>query len=393
MRRNEFRASEFEKLGDLLGSCNGGEPGASKRCAELLTSLLASLAGEDVVIVLDDFHLADSRSVQLIDDLITRSADMPPIVIALRPRQTPLELCRSLTHGREFGTVERLELGPLPLAKCAELLGLAEHDPELHRLHYESRGNPMYLLALAHTTGDEDCYEAFRWERLPRQVAELLSWELTALNEVEARVAGAAAVFGDEFELPALAEMTGLDPAECCATVQALIRRDLVRAANRTPTITFRHPVIRQAVYSNLDPCERSAVHSRALALRERRRASPVERALHIERSLSEHDARDLRTLIDAAEATLRSSPSVAARWLRKALGTLPAESSAERPRALLLLTEALALLGKLPESRAVLHELLQLLPPAPPEPAPAQSASERWWNASSATTRRRQRC
>src|SRR6516225_6946433 len=90
---------------------------------QLLEQLAASTP---LVLILDDFHWADSASVELLGALLRR----PPaaavlIALAVRPRQTPESLLVPLERAHREAELARIELGALSPAEACAYLGEA----------------------------------------------------------------------------------------------------------------------------------------------------------------------------------------------------------------------------------------------------------------------------
>lgn len=342
------------------------------------TLLALSCARTRMVLILDDFHWADTGSIELVDFLVRWPLDAPLlVVIAQRPRQSSTRLRATLAHGVELGVVERVELDGLSMSQSAEILGVRPDDHRLRDLHTESRGNPLYLLALAHAKpGQQLRFGTSLQEEIPAQFAALLLGEIASLGPDESAVAAAAAVLGDRFDLDALATVAQLNLDQTAAAVAALTKRDLLRPGNNTPTYTIRHPVLRSLIYTNAEPLWRVFAHRRALAMLSERGATAAEQAIHIERSLDRAGPEELRILIRAAHDTMASAPAIAAHWLQVALRALPGsangsvdgsvDGTGKRLELSLMLTRALGVAGRLKESRDLLHEILAELPPEP---------------------------
>ncbi|TKK78719.1 LuxR family transcriptional regulator, partial [Herbidospora galbida] len=221
-----------------------------------LADCLAAVPG-DVLLLLDDFHWADPLSVALLEMLIRRPVDGPlTTVVAHRPRQSPVRL-RSVL---DLGGVASVALGPLSYGQSARLLDGVEHAL-IRDLHDDAMGNPLYLTALADRPADDD--GGGPWAR-GSLGARLLAE--TELLPGEARtVLDASAVLGDVLDLPAVAAVAGVDRDVACRVLTELGRRDLIRALPGSPgRLTFRHPLVRLALYAAIDPCRRSAAHRRA---------------------------------------------------------------------------------------------------------------------------------
>ncbi|EWM18069.1 LuxR family transcriptional regulator [Kutzneria sp. 744] len=298
-----------------------------------------------VLLTLDDFHWADTESVELIDRMTHWPLESPAlIVLAYRPRQASMRLRSALAYGVETGTVLRTELGPLSAEQTAELLGLPADSPRLDRLYRTGEGNPLYLRVLAETE-----------DEIPHQFAALMAGEIAELDEDELATATVAALLGERFDLAAVAEVGGLPESVAGDALTRLVRRDVLRPVNGTATFAFRHAVLRRLFCQHHDPLRRIETHRKALALLAGRGAPPVELAPHIENSLVHVTSEDLDVLVRAADD---SEPSAAERWLRVALST-----GLDRPRLRLELAKVLIRGGQLAAAREELAEVLRLVP------------------------------
>ncbi|MEU1183222.1 AAA family ATPase [Streptomyces sp. NPDC005820] len=287
--------------------------------AELRTLLAACVAATDrgLLLLLDDAHWSDIGSVELLDMLVRWPVTSGlTVVVAHRPRQTPVALRAVLQQGVELGAVEPVRLEPVTVTQSAHLLQWAGRAEELTALHARAAGNPLYLTALTETApGTPDT------EAASTLTARLLT-ETAHLDDTERTALYAAAVLGDTFDVDGVAEVAALDRDAACRALGALRRRDLVRSAT-AGHLAFRHPLIRRALYAESDVCWRAGAHRRATHRLAALGAPPVELAPHIERAGASPSPADLAALAEAARAALHlGRVDDAAHWLTRTLGT-----------------------------------------------------------------------
>src|SRR5262245_29175502 len=101
----------------------------SHRAMRALVELLAEEA--PLVLVLDDFHWADSASVELLGALLRRPPSAAVLTaVALRPRSPSERLTAALVSAQRAGALNRIDLGTLSAREARELLGqtVAEAD-------------------------------------------------------------------------------------------------------------------------------------------------------------------------------------------------------------------------------------------------------------------------
>lgn len=333
--------------------------------------LLAQLGTEGLLVALDDMHWADPASLELLDHLVRHPVPGPVVlVVARRDRQTPPALTVALTRGLDTGAVIRIGLGPLPEQECVE--GLAPDLPRVRaaRLHAASGGNPLYFLSLLHahregatlsgtssaaspSTGDGA-------DGLPVGLGPLLLNELTPLTPSQRLTLEVVAVLGDHATPSVLGTTASRTDAELDGDLEALARRDLVRAGPGG-RLMLRHPVLRTLVYESIPSWRRVDIHRRAAVELARTGAPAIERAPHIERSVTAWDTEATAVLRQAAEETASTAPTSCAHWLGTVLRLLPdtAEHAAERRRLMLRRARALGVAGGLRESRELLHHVI----------------------------------
>ena len=199
----------------------------------------------------------------------------------------------------------------------------------LERIVVETHGNPLALLelprgltpaqlaggfglptALPLSTGIEQSFTR-RLVRLPRDARQLV-------------LLAAAEPLGDPALLWRAAEQLGIpETAAQAAELEGLLRLD--------GAVTFRHPLVRSAVYGAAEPTERRKVHL-ALAEATDREIDPDRRAWHRAQaaaSLDEDVAAELE--LSAARAQARGGFAAAAAFLERATELTPEESRRSR--------------------------------------------------------------
>jgi ATP/maltotriose-dependent transcriptional regulator MalT len=334
---------------------------------ELLERLAVT---KPLVLVLDDFHWADSASIELLGALLRR----PPaaavlMAVAVRPRQVPERLSAALERAHRAATLTQIELGPLTPAEARDFLGGAVDAAEAAAFFEESGGNPFYLEQLARSlvraegdaTGVAEMSAAIG---VPSSVAAALTEELALLSDEARLVLEGAAVAGDPFE-PELAAAAAATPeAAAMGAVDDLLHLDLLRPTDVPRRFRFRHPLVRRAIYEATPGGWRLGAHERCAEALAARGATAAARAHHVERSAREGDVAAVAVLREAGEAATRLAPASAARWFGGALRLLPQTASAEeRVELLLARAGALTATGHFAESHSALLEGIAIVP------------------------------
>lgn len=383
------------------------------RAARALLELLA--ANRPLVLALDDLHWADTASVELVAHLLRR----PPkarvlLVVAVRPRQVPKALAAALSAAAASAVVAttdgqaganspatvgvRLELAPLSPEDSDSLLSPVTRDPAVRRRWYrESGGNPFYLEQLARTRPPNRPLSAAAGpssvppasaastgldgpDDVPPAVTAAVGAEIAQLPEVVRRFAQGAAVAGEVFEPDLAAEAAALPETDAFEALDALVAADVVRPTEMPRRFTFRHPIVRHAIYMSAGPGWRIAAHARAADALAVRGAAATARAHHVERAARPGDEAAIALLTKAAAASRLRAPAAAAHWYAAALRLLPGgESSPGRSAGVDVDVDAdgglrrLELLSRLAaaldasyqpqQARVVLDEIMGLIP------------------------------
>lgn len=332
---------------------------------------LEQLAAPRLVLVLDDCHVTDPASVELLASLLRRPPQAPVLfVLAYRNRQATPRLQAALRGRSEQMVVDHIHLEPLPEEEAEEMLAGEATAFNRRHLYRESEGNPGYLKALiseqpVFTTRDDlsRLHQTPRFGNYARYTEELAS-----LRPEMREVADAAAIIGHEFEAGLLTQMLGRNETEVLGTIGELIRRDLVHPVVRGQYFAFRHPVVHRAIYNHSELSWRVDMHLRADEALCTRGASPFERAPHVEQWIRHGDLAAVDILDEAARAVAFTDPGKASAWLTTALRALPQQPrfEAQRARMMILLAEARGATGQLRECRDLMHEALSILPRDP---------------------------
>lgn len=222
----------------------------SLHAVRLLLEVIA--ATRPAVVTLDDLHLADPRTVDLICHLL-RSPPRAPVLFAsaYRTRQARARLCHAFASAP---AALRLPLQPLSMAQVRTLAGGSASAAECRELHRGSRGVPLYLEAMLAARANEDC----------RAVDAQIVAELEELSPHARLVAEAGAILGDGFGLQDAAAVAELSETEIYAAVDELVTSDLVRELTEPARFAFRHPVVRQAIHRTTRPGWRLGAQTRA---------------------------------------------------------------------------------------------------------------------------------
>jgi DNA-binding CsgD family transcriptional regulator len=361
----------FPSLSSLATSRRAALQHERYRSHRAVRELLQRLASaKRLLLVLDDFHWADSASAELLGALLRRPPAAPVLIaFAARPRQLPDRLSAALERAHRVGALARIELGALTSAEARELLGETVALADATVLYRESGGNPFYLEQLARAY-DPSGAAAHASEislagiDVPSAVAASLSEELAGLSDGGRLVLEAAAVAGDPFEPELAAAAAPTSEVAAMDALDELLRLDLVRTTEIPRRFRFRHPLIRRTVYEATAGGWRLGAHERCAEALAARGSPPTVRAHHVARSAREGDVGAAALLREAGEEALRLAPASAAHWFADALRLLPRTAPAQQRIELLMARSgALTAAGYFAESHAVLLDALAIVP------------------------------
>jgi predicted ATPase len=141
----EELAHVFPSLSALAGGHQVASQHERYRSHRAVRALLEHLAQAlPLVLVLDDFHWADSASAELLGALLRRQPAAAVLTaVALRPRQTPERLAITLERAHRSAAVTRVELGALTPIEARAFLGETVDEGEAATLYEETGGNPL----------------------------------------------------------------------------------------------------------------------------------------------------------------------------------------------------------------------------------------------------------
>ncbi|HYB86642.1 MAG TPA: AAA family ATPase [Streptosporangiaceae bacterium] len=335
------------------------------RLFRAVRALLESLAAPQLVLLLDDLQWADEDTAEVLAQLLRQ----PPrgrvlLALAYRWRQAPARLRAAVAAARGDHPPAHLRLGPLSEAEAETMLGGRGSRPWRRGVYRASGGNPFYLDALARRAGEPGRpggqQEGAAGGELPAAVAAALIDELLALSPAGQLAARSAAVIGDPFCVTSVGQVSGLGPERAAAAIDELAAADLIRPIEPAGLFSFRHTIVRSAVYESAQPAWRVGAHGQAAAALRHCGAPLTAQAYHIERAAEFGDLTAVGLLADAAGTVQAQAPGTAAQWLEAALRLLPEDAGTQQRTALLLrLALALGAAGHPRESRDTLHTVL----------------------------------
>ena len=241
--------------------------------------------GDPLILFLDDLHLADRDTLDLLMSLTARLQGPVWIIAVCLPDDLepdhPLE--QIVRYGESKGRATRLEVGrldPAALEQIAESLVGEAQRAELARFLVErSEGLPLAMTEIINYLWDEGLLVSRgpgRWTLagslgaadLPEDLDELIRLRIRRLPNSTKRLATLAAIMGQRFDIHLLQEAADEHAAVIEIGLEILLKRWLIRqfahswTSARRGNFEFSHKRIRGAVYRELNPLRRQAMHT-----------------------------------------------------------------------------------------------------------------------------------
>jgi DNA-binding CsgD family transcriptional regulator len=327
----------------LLRGELAADPGAdvSAALAEQLLALIAEqCAAQPTILVVDDLQWADRASVTLWARL-ARSVHQMPLLLAGMMRPVP-QREDLLALRRAAGEGVRLRLTKLPDRAVAELVAaLVGGKPgnDLLQLAGGAAGNPLYLTELVAALARGDRLTAttagtigLAIGRVPASLSAAIADRLDFLSAPTRKVLQAAALLGVDFAVADLQVVLDRHVADLMPAIDEARAAGVL--ADSAGGLSFRHSLIRAALYDGIPVSVRAAWHrgtGRALA---QAGAPPDRVARQLLGAFAGPGLADpmddwlLSWLADTADLLVAQASQVAADLLRYAVASCPAGSA-----------------------------------------------------------------
>lgn len=267
-----------------------------RRMMELATLLILDFArNTPTLIVLEDFHEADSSSMALLRLLSSRIKEEPLLLLVVARPNASL----SVLEGAPGYT--RLSLQPLNRTQLEHFLhelSRSEIDPSLTELVWQhSQGNPLFAEELwimlnqrgqLQREGTRLTVDSQRLE-LPDSLRAVLQARLDTLSEVSRAILKLASTAGNRFSLAMLGALRGeeMSPGELQIQLDSLVTARILVPAAQKEIYEFRHVLSRDVIYNSLTRSQQAEMHRRIGEWLERMDAQvgPEMLAFHFEQA------------------------------------------------------------------------------------------------------------
>ncbi|MEW9550846.1 AAA family ATPase [Nonomuraea sp. NPDC050783] len=307
-------------------------------------------------LVVDDVHWADGPTLRALTFCLRRLRADRVLAVLLMREAAALPGPEGLLRLIGADGTRRLRLPGLGVPEVESLAagaggrGLSRRAAA--RLVAHTEGVPLHLRALLEEVPPEALDDVARPLPAPRSYALLVLAKVAGCAPPARELAGAVSVLGQACPLHLAARVAGVgEPLE--ALEEAVRAGVLVeRSSARGPVAAFAHPLTRAAVYQDLGPARRAALHARAALVAE----SGQARLRHRVEAVAGPSPELAAELAELGRAQVRLGAFGSAAGQLKAAAELsadPAPLAAEAVEALLLdgrVEEAAALAAALPE-------------------------------------------
>ena len=365
------------RLAPLVGA--GGEPASQEESFAAWRRVLEEWAdSRQTVLVFEDLHWADEALLSFLEH-VADWAQGVPLLILCTARPELFE--RRSTFGAEAQNAQRINLASLTDEETARLISIllerAVLPAEIQQALLErAGGNPLYAEEFVRLLTDRGMGEGSA--AVPDSVQSLIAARLDTLGPERKSLLQDAAVIGKVFWAGALADMGDRHPRDVEQALHELARKELVRPS-RTSSMQgdveygFWHVLVRDVCYQQIPRAERATRHRRAASWLERQAGDRVEdladiladhslQALQLTRAAGhaheapELEAAALRYLVLAGERALNLDAAGADASLRRALELAP-DGHPERARILTLRAQGAEMRGDASEAVSLYEE------------------------------------
>jgi ATP/maltotriose-dependent transcriptional regulator MalT len=265
-------------VNQLLFDLPGSEPGSGLALrpdadplavgADLLSELGTLQTSGPVLVVIDDAQWADHRSAQAVV-FVARRLRSDQVMILLSSRSDapdPRQLWeRALAQSQ---LTRRLSLGGLTAEDLRRLSssidGVLLSPAASRRLHEHTGGHPLYARALLEELPAEALMEASAALPAPHSMSFLVLVRLAKLSPPAQDLVLAAAVLGSRCALSDAVRVA--EVADPVAALDEAVRAGLLidGPPGHPRDVAFPHVLVRAAIYADLSPARRHALHRRA---------------------------------------------------------------------------------------------------------------------------------
>jgi DNA-binding CsgD family transcriptional regulator len=275
---------------------------------------LLKASQDPIILVIEDIHWADERSLDLIRFMARRLADSKCFLI-LTVRDHDLnsnEIVREMSGALGFHQTTRLHLDPLSPESVDQMLG--DYPGDRQELQVRSGGNPFYVEQMCASAPDS----------APASIRESVMGRLSKLSSSQRELCEVASVFPREIEthwlehIASAYEPNSKQTAFCQDDIDPIVQAGILRW--NAQRLEFSHEIMRSALEEALPPMRRRALHKQALAAKMADLDAPKAHLVHHAENAGQIDVVLKLTLQAATQAQNNGALREAAKYYVVAL-------------------------------------------------------------------------
>jgi class 3 adenylate cyclase len=294
---------------------------------DLLRRLTAARSRrEPALLVFEDLHWVDPQTEEFVEGMVEAVAGTRTLFVAnFRPEY------RAAWMGRTH--YQQLPLRPLDAEAATTLLAdWLGPDPSLaglaERIRERTGGNPFFMEEVIQAEIDAGQLVGtrgrFRLARpvgsieVPASVQSLLAARIDRLDEGTKRLLQTAAVIGDGFAEPLVAQVAGSGPEAVRGPLRALVQGEFLYERSLYPELeyAFKHPLTREVAYGSLLRERRRELHGRTAEAIEARAGEAAD----AQAAVIAHHFEEAARLLDAARWHVRAADRLGSAGVRETL-------------------------------------------------------------------------
>jgi DNA-binding CsgD family transcriptional regulator len=341
----------------LLVEDAAGRPVDQRALGVAVRSALELLAGDGLVVAIDDLQWLDASSASALGFALRRLAGSDITLFWTRRLGEP-EQSSAVEDSLDRDRIVRLRVGPLSVGATHQVLRTLYAGgvprPTLLRLHAVSGGNPFYALELARALGaDGTVRDPTQPLPVPERLEELVAARLDGFAGATREVLALASA--DARLTPAQLAGAGIEPG----ALEPALAANVIELGGGS--VRFTHPLLASVLYQGLPVGERQRVHGRLAEIAE----DPLARARHLALSTDRPDA-ELAELLEAAATTTsaQGAPIVSAELGEHAMRLTPPQRRADLDRRAAAAARSHLAAGDVERGRLLAAELAERAAP-----------------------------
>ena len=316
---------------DTVSAADADPGGAKFKQHESVRRYLGEVAqSQPLMIALDDIQWADVATVQLLADVftVTRTGRILAVATTRETDEGNVSRTQALVRLDRANGV-RLVLSGLEVSAIEEMVAAAGNDESGQQLLKRTGGNPLFVrehLRLSQRSADGQDQS-----RVPDSVGDLIRQRLSILPAQTQSALQAASVLGSDFDVDGVVAVSAQSEEEVWEAMDGGLLAGIL-AEGRAGDWRFRHDLVRETLYADLAPSRRARLHSRALAMLNRRPLADVSELAEHAHAAGPAGRREAThwSIAAAEQASKRLAYEDAARWWTRALDAQERDSDAE---------------------------------------------------------------